>query len=74
MMRKKQTFGEQIRKLRRLKDVTQSQLAKEMGHANPSFISQIETGKEQVSPALALKILQAIKTAHKFKLQQIREL
>ncbi len=62
---KKQTFGQQIRKLRRIKDVTQAQLAKQMGYANPSFISQIETGRENITPKLAFELLKAIKQCAK---------
>ncbi len=64
-MKSKEPFSLQIWKLRKLKGVTQAQIAKHMGYANPSFICQIETGRENVSPKLAFELLKAIKECYK---------
>jgi len=62
---KKEPFSLQIWKLRKLKGVTQQQIANAMGYANASFISQIETGRENITPKLAFELLKAIKECYK---------
>jgi transcriptional regulator with XRE-family HTH domain len=64
-MKSKEPFSLQIWKLRKLKGVTQQQIADAMGYANASFISQIETGRENITPKLAFELLQAIKDCYK---------
>jgi transcriptional regulator with XRE-family HTH domain len=64
-MKEKQPFSLQIWKLRKLKGVTQQQIADAMGYANASFISQIETGRENITPKLAFELLKAIKDCYK---------
>ena len=64
-MKEKQPFSLQIWKLRKLKGVTQQQVANAMGYANASFISQIETGRENITPKLAFELLKAIKQCAK---------
>jgi transcriptional regulator with XRE-family HTH domain len=64
-MKKSEPFSLQIWKLRKLKGVTQQQIANAMGYANASFISQIETGRENITPKLAFELLKAIKDCHK---------
>lgn len=69
---KTKSFADQIRSLRRLKNVTQAQLASAMNYANPSFISQIETGRENVSANLAFELLKAIKECYKVNQSKIK--
>ena len=64
-MKKSEPFPLQIWKLRKLKGVTQQQIANAMGYANASFISQIETGRENITPKLAFELLKAIKDCYK---------
>jgi transcriptional regulator with XRE-family HTH domain len=64
-MKSKEPFSLQIWKLRKLKGVTQQQIANAMGYANASFISQIETGRENITPKLAFELLKAIKQCAK---------
>jgi transcriptional regulator with XRE-family HTH domain len=64
-MKSKEPFSLQIWKLRKLKGVTQQQIANAMGYANASFISQIETGRENITPKLAFELLKAIKDCYK---------
>jgi transcriptional regulator with XRE-family HTH domain len=64
-MKQKEPFSLQIWKLRKLKGVTQQQIADAMGYANASFISQIETGRENITPKLAFELLKAIKECAK---------
>jgi transcriptional regulator with XRE-family HTH domain len=72
-MKSKEPFSLQIWKLRKLKGVTQAQIAKHMGYANPSFICQIETGRENVSPKLAFELLKAIKECAKQNQVKIKQ-
>jgi transcriptional regulator with XRE-family HTH domain len=64
-MKQPEPFSLQIWKLRKLKGVTQQQIADAMGYANASFISQIETGRENITPKLAFELLKAIKECYK---------
>ena len=64
-MKSKEPFSLQIWKLRKLKGVTQQQIANAMGYSNASFISQIETGRENITPKLAFELLKAIKDCYK---------
>jgi transcriptional regulator with XRE-family HTH domain len=51
-----QRFGEKLHALRKRHNVTQSQLANQLGFAGPPFISNLEKGREKPSAALILKI------------------
>lgn len=72
-MKSKEPFSLQIWKLRKLKGVTQKQIANAMGYANASFISQIETGRENITPKLAFELLKAIKGCYKENQVKIRK-
>ncbi|KEO81552.1 helix-turn-helix domain-containing protein [Tumebacillus flagellatus] len=55
-----ETLGERIRRLRKEREISQAKLAKMCG-VTMSWISQIETGREDVSPALLNKMAAAFK-------------
>ncbi|GAB4409173.1 MAG: hypothetical protein Fur0044_02680 [Anaerolineae bacterium] len=51
-----QRFGEKLRKLRKQRGMTLTELAEVIGHTTHSHISELETGKRLPSLELAIKI------------------
>ncbi len=49
-------FGEKLRSLRTMHELTLQQLAAELGYATHAYISELESGKKAPTAALVLKV------------------
>ena len=54
------SFGENVRKYRRKKDMTQAELAEKLGYKNKASIGKIENGNNEVLISMAEKIAEAL--------------
>jgi transcriptional regulator with XRE-family HTH domain len=51
-----QRFGEKLRTLRERRQLSQTRLGLDLGYADGSFISQVETSKKKPTAELVLKV------------------
>ena len=61
------TKGQELRTLRRKHNLTQNEVAAQLGHSSNSYISQYESGVRGISPMFEFLIVKAIHDAVKLK-------
>lgn len=54
------TFGENVKKYRILRGMTQAELAEKLGYKNKASIGKIENGNNEVLISMAIKIAKAL--------------
>ena len=56
-------FGNNVRKIRLMREMTQKDLASILGYADRSMVAKIETGKTEVSTAAIMKLGHALRVS-----------